>query len=87
MVATVCIFRVFKAEAQALRERLEREGDSHPPELNGDGVGAESAEVESAAVKEELQRTLEALKKVETSKMNVENLLAEAKQAREQPMK
>lgn len=67
-------------EAQALKEKLEREGGSHPPELNGDGVGTESAE-------EELQRTLEALKKVETSKMDVENLLAEAKQAREQPMK
>lgn len=77
-----------------MKERLEREGGSHPPELNGDGVGAvpaakqleESAEVESAAVKEELQRTLEALKTVEASKMDVENLLAEAKQAREQPM-
>lgn len=82
---------MLQASAQRLLEKNESGGD-HSPELNGDAAGSEtalaaaaaaatakaSAEIES--VKDELQRTLEALKASETSRMDAENLLAEAKQ-------
>eukprot|EP00904_Undaria_pinnatifida_P002529 jgi/Undpi1/12277/HiC_scaffold_5.g01953.m1 len=83
-----------KAEADTLRAAaLEtKEGAGHSlPEANGDGAeaGPESGtgdgtgvgKAEMEALKEELQRLVEALKVSEASRVGVENLLAEAKQA------
>lgn len=82
-----------QAEADTLRaaalETKEGAGHSLPeangdgaeagPELGtGDGTGVGKAEME--ALKEELQRLVEALKVSEASRVGVENLLAEAKQ-------
>lgn len=70
-----------------MRERLDSaSATNHAPEVNGDMAGSgETAAVstETEPLEEELQRALEALKASEASRMDVETLLAEAKQVRD----